>query len=141
MTSERWQYFIENVPKSHSFIDFAGNDRTFTFSGSEGHSSGYFVVAKEDLPNGSKDVGYEFSAVSHASPDEAFAKLTNKVRTAITVRHLDPRTTEPSLLAARATGRVGYGGVVVDGVFIDWASFTKLAQAYEGWEFELAFSS
>ncbi len=113
------------------FTDFSGKVRTFEVSG---YLTVCYVIVAKELERGID--GYEYSATSYSSPHEAFTKVMDKVRTALTTRNLDPNDF-PSLLNHRCAGRVTAGGIVVDGEFVPWESFTDLLQTYEGWEFSL----
>jgi hypothetical protein len=96
---------------------------------------GYTIVAKELTE---LDRGYEFSAFSYSSPHEALSMLGEKIRAALATRNLDPNHF-PHLLKHRCIGRVASGGIIVDGEFVSWASFTEMVQAYEGWELKINF--
>jgi hypothetical protein len=55
----------------------------------------------------------------------------------LSVRHLKE---EDGLLTPthdRLRGRVSYGGVVIDGLFVDFANFAQMLQTYEGFQFDL----
>lgn len=128
-----WNEFIWSHHKPIGVTDFSGKVRTFELSGYL--TIGYTIVAKELTE---LDRGYEFSAFSYSSPHEALSKLKEKIRAALATRNLDPNHF-PHLLINRCTGRVASGGIVVDGEFVSWESFTEMVQAYEGWEFEINF--
>ena len=42
-----------------------------------------------------------------------------------------------SLTHDRLRGRISYGGVVVDGVFLPFKQLAELIQTYEGFQFDL----
>ena len=42
-----------------------------------------------------------------------------------------------SLTHDRLRGRIDYGGVVVDGIFLTFDRFAELLQTYEGFQFDL----
>jgi hypothetical protein len=128
-----WNEFISSHRKPIEVTDFSGKVRVFKLSGYL--TIGYTIVAKELAE---RDRGYEFSAFSYSSPHEALSKLGEKIRTALATRNLDPNNF-PHLLSHKCTGRIASGGIVVDGEFVSWESFTEMVQAYEGWELEINF--
>ncbi len=140
VTSSVWSNFKKPSPETLEVVDFEGNKRRFKLDGSEREGFCFSLQAteKSNLEN-----GYQFKAYSYSSPHEAMAELVNKVRSKLSIRHLEPATkSEPhALLANRAAGRVASGGVVIDGTFVSWLEFTRLASTYEGWEFTVEFTS
>ena len=133
-----WARFLELAPRSLTVFDYEGKKRTFRLGGTERDLFGYDLHAIEEKEG---DGRYEFRAFSHASPQEALTRLTEKVRSALATRCLEPSLPDgvPSLLAHAASGRVVSGGVVIDGKVIYWPEFIKMAAAYEGWEFTIQF--
>jgi hypothetical protein len=132
--------FLAQTPRSISVIDCTGLTRRFKVEGTERDGIGFTLYAMEE-----RDVehGYQLKAHSYSSPHDAFAQLMSRLREALSVRYMEPIAAPeaPSLLAHRAEGRIASGGVVVDGTFIAWADFVRMASAYEGWEFKIEFMS
>jgi hypothetical protein len=139
-SSSIWTKFLELAPRTIEIVDFEGNKRRFKLGGSERELFGFDIFATEE---GRPDDGYYFKAFSHSSPHEALTQLVNKMRTELSVRHLEPssESVPPSLMCHKAKGRVTAGGVVIDGKLIYWPDFVRMAAAYEGWEFNIEFSS
>lgn len=122
-----------DFPRKETFVDFAGTPRTFTITLVE--SSGrYSVHAAEDVEG---DDGYEFRALSSVDAFHALGNLRKRIPKLLSVRHLLEQDGRPSLTHDRLRGRVAYGGVVVDGVFLDFKQLVELLQTYEGFQFDL----
>jgi hypothetical protein len=55
----------------------------------------------------------------------------------LSVRHLVEQDGRLTLTHDRLRGRIDYGGVVVDGIFLTFDQLAELIQRYEGLQFEL----
>lgn len=136
MSSERWSKFLEKTSGLIDFVDFAGKKHTFELTGNESERIGYTLRAKEiDC----SESGYEFKEQSYSSPEEAYYKLTTKIRKNLATCYLSVKNNQIDLMTDQVRGRIAQGGVVVDGKFLDWDSLADLMQPYEGWEFKLSF--
>jgi hypothetical protein len=122
-----------DFPRTEEFVDFAGRTRKFTVEQFP-VPSGYGVCAAEDVEG---DDGYVFTAYSTVDPFHALGDLRRRIRKLLSVRHLLDRDGELSLTHDRLRGRVGYGGVVVDGIFLTFDQLAELIQSYEGFQFDL----
>jgi len=122
-----------DFPTTEEFGDFAGRTRRFTIKLNES-PRGYGVQAVEDVEG---DDGYEFRAFSSVDPFDALAALRKKIRKALSTRHLLEQDAGLSLTHDRLRGRVAYGGVVVDGIFLTFDRLAELIQTYEGFQFDL----
>lgn len=122
-----------NFPNSEEFIDFAGNKRRFTLSVStEPHGFWLYAIENPDSKG-----GYMFTAYSPVDPYQALWRLRKKVPKLLSVRHLAEENGKLTMTHDRLRGRVGYGGVSVDGQFIEFQDFLEMLQTYEGFQFDL----
>ncbi len=122
-----------DFPATEDFVDFAGNTRTFTLQ----HyvvPGGYGVTATEDVAG---DDGYEFRAFSVIDAFHALGDLRKRIPRLLSTRHLVERHGGMTLTHDRLRGRISYGGVVVDGVFLPFKQLAELIQTYEGFQFDL----
>jgi hypothetical protein len=122
-----------DFPTTEEFPDFAGRPRRFTLEQFP-VSSGHGVSASEDVDG---DDGYVFRAYSTVDSFHALGDLRKRIRKLLSVRHLLERDGELSLTHDRLRGRVSYGGVVVDGIFLTFDQLAELMQTYEGFQFDL----
>jgi hypothetical protein len=122
-----------DFPTMEEFVDFAGRTRKFNLEQFP-VPSGYGVCAAEEAEG---DDGYVFRAFSTVDPFHALGDLRRRIRKLLSVRHLLERDGELSLTHDRLRGRVAYGGVVVDGIFLTFDQLAKLMQTYEGFQFDL----
>ena len=122
-----------DFPSSEEFTDFAGRTRKFTLK-QYPVPLGYGVCASEDVEG---DDGYVFRAFSMVEPFQALGDLRKKIRKLLSIRHLVERDGRLSLTHDRMRGRIDYGGVVVDGIFLTFDRFAELIQTYEGFQFDL----
>ncbi len=60
-----------------------------------------------------------------------------RIRKLLSVRHLMEQGGRLSLTHDRLRGRVSYGGVVVDGIFLTFEQFAELIQTCEGFQLDL----
>jgi hypothetical protein len=119
--------------RSDEYVDFRGENRRFSLELVE-LPTGYLLRAVEQVEG---EDGYEFEAYSRSDPIEALGDLRKRIPRALSVRHLKE---EDGLLTPthdRLTGRISYGGVVIDGLFIDFSDFARMLQTYEGFQFDL----
>ena len=122
-----------DFPRKEEFVDFAGRTRTFTVELNE-LPWGHGVHAIEDVEG---DDGYEFRAFSAVDAFHALALLRQRIPKLLSVRHLLEQDGTLSLTHDRLRGRVAYGGVVVDGIFLTFDRLAELIQTYEGFQFDL----
>ncbi len=122
-----------DFPSSEEFTDFAGRTRKFTLEQFP-VPSGYGVCASEDVEG---DDGYVFRAFSTVDPFHALGDLRKRIRKMLSVRHLVEQDGRMSLTHDRLRGRIDYGGVVVDGIFLTFDRLAELIQTYEGFQFDL----
>ena len=122
-----------DFPSSEEFTDFAGRTRKFRLE-QYPVPLGYGVCASEDVEG---DDGYVFQAFSTVDPFQALGDLRKRIRTLLSVRHLVEEDGRLSLTHDRMRGRIDYGGVVVDGIFLTFDQFVGLLHTYEGFQFDL----
>ena len=122
-----------DFPSSEVFTDFAGRERKFTLEQFP-VPSGYGVCASEDVKG---DDGYVFRTFSTVDPFHALGDLRTTIRKMLSVRHLVEQDGRMSLTHDRMRGRIDYGGVVVDGIFLTFDRLAELIQKYEGFQFDL----
>ena len=122
-----------DFPREEEFVDFAGRTRNFTIQRDE-LPWGYGVSAVEDEEG---DDVYEFRAFSAVDAFHALGLLRKKIAKMLSVRHLSEQDGQLSLTHDRLRGRVAYGGVVVDGIFVTFDRLAELIQTYEGFQFDL----
>ncbi len=122
-----------DFPRTEEFVDFAGRTRKFTVELIP-VPSGYGVCAAEDVEGND---GYVFRAFSTVDPFHALGDLRRRIRKLLSVRHLIEKDGSLSLTHDRLRGRIAYGGVVVDGIFLTFDQLAELIQTYEGFQFDL----
>ena len=97
-------------------------------------SDRYSLSAFEDVEGND---GYMFRAFSPVSPFLALGDLRRRIPKLLSVRHLTKKHGELFMTHDRLRGRVAYGGVVVDGIFLTFDQLAELIQTYEGFQFDL----
>ncbi len=122
-----------DFPRTEEFVDFEGRKRKFIVQLFEA-SGGYGVSAVEDTGG---DDGYEFSAFSPVDAFHALGDLRKRIPKLLSVRHLRKQDGKWFPTHDRLRGRVAYGGVVVDGIFLTFDQLAELVQMYEGFQFDL----
>ncbi|MDY0171015.1 MAG: hypothetical protein RBS80_31030 [Thermoguttaceae bacterium] len=123
-----------DFPRKEEFTDFAGRKRTFTVERVNVPSGGYGIHAVEDVEG---DGGYVFREFSAVDPFHALGKLRHRIRRLLSIRHLSEEGGRLSPTHDVVRGRVAYGGVVVDGIFVTFEQFNEMIQTYEGFDFSL----
>lgn len=122
----------KDFPKEETFTDCRGTEREFIIDATRVGSK-YFVTARE--PNNRPD-GYEF-ATSSTNPHSALGQLRSKIRKGLSTRYLTFERGKRSPSHDELKGRIGSGGVVVDGEFVPFKEFVDMLQTYESWQFSL----
>jgi hypothetical protein len=123
-----------DFPTKETFVDFAGNTRTFNLEQYPVPGGGYGVAAIEDVVG---DDGYRFRAFSVVDAFHALAALRKRIPKLLSIRHLFERHGRLSLTHDRLRGHISDGGVVVDGIFLTFEQMAELIQTYEGFQFDL----
>lgn len=118
-------------PQREYFLDFEGKSREFEYLFHE-NDMGFLVRAKE-----TKDIGYEFHAFSETNPFNALGAIRQKIRKRLSTRYLQKEERGYYLCHDEAKGQIGYGGVIVDGVFIPFEHLNEMIQTYEGFYIEI----
>lgn len=121
------------VPKARTYTDCTGRAIEFVHDVHEMRGMGFHISAIES--GGSP--GYEFKSAVCASPYIAYLDVHEKIQAELKQKYLVPADGDINLLSNELAGRVGYGGIVVDGKRITFEQLTKLLETYEGWEFSL----
>lgn len=122
----------KDSPKEETFTDCRGTEREFVIVAAKVGSK-YFVAARER--NERRD-GYEF-ATSSTDPHSALGQLRSKIRKGLSIRYLTFERGRRFPSHDELKGRIGSGGVVVDGEFLPFKEFVDMLQTYEGWQFSL----
>ncbi len=118
-------------PQREYFLDFEGEKREFEYLLHE-NDMGFLVKAKE-----TKDIGYEFHAFSETNPFNALGAIRQKIRKRLSTRYLQKEERGHHFYHDEAKGQIGYGGVIVDGVFIPFEQLNEMIQTYEGFYIEI----
>ncbi len=113
------------------FLDFEGKEREFEYLVHE-NDMGFMVRAKE-----TNDIGYEFHAFSETNPFTALGEIRQKIRKRLSTRYLQKKEGGYHLYHDEAKGQIGYGGIIVDGVFIPFEQLNEMIQTYEGFYIEI----
>lgn len=135
MNEQGEQWLDEHFPIVESYADFSGKQREFVIEW-QPHPRGYFLRATEKRQS-QEDDGYQFSAYSPTDPFYALGVLRDKIRRGLATRYLTSEQGSRQLSHDRLKGRIGYGGIVVDGEFISFDELGYLLQTYEGFQFSL----
>jgi len=120
-----------DFPKKNYFVDFEGKEREFEYLISE-TSIGYLVRARE-----TKELGYEFEAFSETNPFNALGELRQKIRKRLSTRYLQKEKDGLCFYHDEAKGQIGYGGVIIDGIFVPFDRLNSMIQTYEGFLIEI----
>ena len=123
-----------DFPKVDTFLDFEGKERIFEYSVIES-PIGFRIRALEK-----KEDGYEFQAFSAISPFHVLGELRHKIRKRLSTRYLQKENDELHLYHDEAKGHIGFGGVVIDGLFVPFDEFNRMIQTYEGFLIEIKIS-
>ena len=123
-----------DFPKADTFLDFEGKERTFEYSVIES-PMGFMVRALEK-----KEDGYIFEAFSAINPFHVLGELRHKIRKRLSTRYLQKENDELHLYHDEVKGHIGFGGVVIDGLFVPFDEFNRMIQTYEGFLIEIKIS-
>jgi hypothetical protein len=135
MSEQGEQWLDDHFPMEDSFADFSGKQREFVLT-LQPHPRGYFLRATEKRQS-HEDDGYHFAAYSPTDPFFALGLLRDKIRRGLATRYLTSEQGSRHFSHDRVKGRIGSGGVVVDGEFISFDEFGTMLQTYEGSQFSL----
>lgn len=130
-----------DFPMQESYTDCAGKEREFEIRYRD-FGLGFAVWAEEI---GKERMGYEFWAFNDSSPYLALGRLRDKIREALSTRHIektkDGLQVYHDTLKGRITASPDVEGpvVVVDGVPIGWDEFGRMILTFEGFRFEMTF--
>lgn len=122
-----------DFPDSDEYVDFAGRVRHFTLRLVE-LASGFRLTAIE---NTESENGYQFDTYSRSDVAEALGDMRKKVRRLLSVRHLIEEDGQLHPTHDRLRGRIGHGGVIIDGTFLAFDELSAMLQTYEGFQFDL----
>jgi len=123
-------YDLEDYPMEETFRDCRGAERIFVITAKR-FASKYFITATE---RNSKGEGYEF-ATSSTDPYAALGQLRSKIRKGLATRYLSYEQGRRFPSHDEIKGRIGFGGVVIDGEFMSFKDFAEMLQTHEGWRF------
>ena len=127
----------EFFPHTETYIDASGTNREFVLTLREvGDGGGYVVTAIEpDVEN-----GYEFEAYSETNPFNALTIVRSKIQRGIATKYLSLEKERTVLRFDEFQGRIGFGGVVIDGKFIPFVELCELLQVYEGFSINVSIT-
>ncbi len=127
----------KDFPIRQAFTDCSGQTRHFVIKYFRA-SLGFGVQAEEEGKDGQGFVFREFDA---ASPYLALGRLRGRIEKALATRHIEQR--EPGNFQAThrtVRGRISYSdgevAFVIDGELLTLQQFGKMAETFEGFEFQ-----
>ncbi|HYH79948.1 MAG TPA: hypothetical protein VEX86_09120 [Longimicrobium sp.] len=122
-----------SFPLREAFVDCRGETREFLidFTRSDDHRS-LRAVEMSDAHG-----RYEFTAMSEADPYLALYRLRGTIRRELATRYLQSNGGRLALSHDELKGRIGYGGLAIDGKFVSFADLVELIQTYEGFNISL----
>lgn len=126
-----------HFPYKEVMEDFAGRKRTFVINVYTPPIGGYQMVAEEVVEDSSDD-GYVFETYSESSLTLAYGKLKGKMKKGLSTRYLEKSMGTYFPRHDEMAGTITYGGVVVDGIFLDFEDVSKILEAHEGFQFKLS---
>lgn len=119
-------------PINEEFLDCAGERREFRIAPHDTVSEGFLLEAAEIRDD--NEPGYSFSVFSEAyAIYGALGRLRRKIRCGLSRRYM----IEGEMLTDELRGDINYGGLVVDGRFIDFNKLADQIQTYEGFSLEI----
>lgn len=125
-------------PLNEIVEDFAGR-RKFVIDLYEPSVGGFLLIAKEDL-NSDDSNGYQFESYSEFNPVLALGKLRKKINKSLSIKYLEKTNGKLHPKHDELVGRIGYGGVIVEGIFIEFEDVSEMLQTYEGFQFKLTIA-
>jgi hypothetical protein len=120
-------------PRRETFVDCCGARREFVIDFIRNDDQRFLrAVEVADMEG-----RYEFEAMSETDPHLALGLLRKKIRRELSRRYLQPNSGRLELSHDALEGRIGFGGVIVDGTFVSFADLMELIQTYEGFHLSL----
>ncbi|WP_153038313.1 DUF7686 domain-containing protein [Balneola sp. EhC07] len=123
-------------PLKEIVIDYSDQKRNFTINLYESPIGGHLLIAKEDKiehDNG----GYQFEAYHESNVGLALGDLRRKIKKHLSVRFLEKIAGKNYPRNDELVGLITSGGIVVDGIYIEFEKFSKMLDSYEGFQFKL----
>lgn len=122
-----------HFPLRESFVDCRGITREFVidFSRSDDQRFLRAVEAVED------EGRYEFAAISETDPFLALGTLRRTIRRELSTRYLHGEGDDLQLAHDELKGRIAYGGVAIDGRFVNFDELVRLLDVHEGFHFHI----
>lgn len=122
-----------HFPLRESYVDCRGITREFIIDFVRSDDQ-RFLRAVEAVD---REGRYEFAAMSETDPFLALGKLRRTIRRELSTRYLHGESDDLELAHDELKGRIGYGGVAVDGQFVTFDDLVRLLDVYEGFQFHL----
>lgn len=123
----------KGIPKIRTYTDCTGRQIKFQHAIHTHDDRGFHITAAEVGGN----PGYEFNSAMCATAYIAYLDVHKQIETNLKQKHLVVSDNKVSILANELAGRVGYGGLIVDGKHITFDQLRELISSYEGWEVSL----
>ncbi|MCB1937549.1 MAG: hypothetical protein KDF59_16600 [Nitrosomonas sp.] len=127
----------EFFPHVETHVDVSGTNRKFVLNLREVGSDGGYVVRAIELEVKN---GYEFEAYSETNPFNALAIVRSKIRRGLAIKYLSLENECNALRFDEFQGRIGYGGVIIDGQFIPFTELCEILQVYEGFSINVSIT-
>jgi hypothetical protein len=122
-----------SFPLRESFVDCRGETREFIIDFSRSDDERFLTAVEATDAEGR----YEFAAMLEADPYLALGRLRRTIRRGSSTRYLQSSGGRLALSHDALKGRIGYGGVAVDGRLVSFAELLELIQSYEGFHLSL----
>jgi hypothetical protein len=122
-----------SFPLRESFVDCCGRAREFIIDFSRSEDQRFLTAVEATDAQGR----YEFAAMSETDPYLALGQLRRTIRRELSTRYLRSNGGRLGLSHDALKGRIAYGGVAVDGRFVDFAELLELVQTYESFHISI----
>ena len=125
-----------NFPLKETVKDYADLKRIFTINLYESPIGGHLLIAKEDRAKNDNG-GYQFEAYHESNVGLALGDLRRKIKKHLSVRFLEESAGKNYPRNDELVGLITSGGIVVDGIYIEFNEFSQMLDSYEGFQFKL----
>lgn len=128
----------EFFPHTETYLDASGINREFVLNLREVMGDGGYIVTAIETD---VEDGYEFESYSETNPFNALASVRSKIRRGLATKYLLLEEDRVALRFDEFQGRIGSGGVIIDGQFITFAELCEMLQVYEGFSITLSITN
>ena len=125
-----------SFPLREAFVDCRGERREFIIDFSRSDDPRFLTAVEVTDAEGR----YEFAAMSEPDPHLALGRLRRTIRRGLSTRYLESSGGRLALSHDALKGRIGFGGVAVDGQLVSFADLVELIQTYEGFHVSIQIS-